>query len=176
MILVMAAYFTFSLFSNAPTMQDVSLSTIVSAIESGQVETLSVRGDDVVAIKFDGTSLSSRKESNISTIEALEILGASPEALRTLPIQVENPAFSFGSLFSLLLTFLPLLFVGFIFFRIFRQMQGGSDMMGRIGRSTHAFCQVPPPKMKREKCRWSHLRMWPERNRPSWNCWKWSNF
>ena len=135
-ILVIAAYFIISLFSRAPTMENVSLPTIVSAIEAGQVETLIVQGDDLVATKFDGTSLSSRKESNISTVEALQILGASPEALKTLPIKVENPSFSFGSLFGLLLTFVPLLFVGYFFFRFMRQLQGGRDMLGRIGRST----------------------------------------
>ena len=135
-ILVIAAYFIISLFSRAPTMENVSLPTIVSAIEAGQVETLIVQGDDLVATKFDGTSLSSRKESNISTVEALQILGASPEALKTLPIKVENPSFSFGNLFGLLLTFVPLLFVGYFFFRFMRQLQGGRDMLGRIGRST----------------------------------------
>jgi cell division protease FtsH len=117
-------------------MENVSLPAIVSAIEAGQVETLIVQGDDLVATKFDGTSLGSRKESNISTLEALQILGASPEVLETLPIKVEDPSFGFDNLFSILLTLLPLLFVGFIFFRFLRQMQSGSEMMGRIGRST----------------------------------------
>ncbi|MDX1670219.1 MAG: hypothetical protein R3194_12430, partial [Limnobacter sp.] len=135
-LLAMVAYFFVSLFNRTPAPEDVSLPTIVSAVEAGQVETLIVRGDTLVATKFDGTSLSSRKESNISTVEALQILGASPETLKTLPIKVEIPGFSFGNLFSLLLTFLPLLFVGYIFFRFYRQMQGGSDILGRIGRST----------------------------------------
>jgi cell division protease FtsH len=135
-ILVIAAYFIISLFSRTPTTESVSLPTIVSAIEAGQVETLIVRGDALVATKFDGTSLSSRKESNISTVEALQILGASPAALKTLPIKIENPSFSFGSLFGLLFTFVPFLFIGYFFFRFMRQMQGGGDMLGRIGRST----------------------------------------
>jgi cell division protease FtsH len=135
-MLAISAYLFLPLFNRTPTAQDVSLPTIVSAIEAGQVETLIVRGDALVATKFDGTNLGSRKESNISTVEALQILGASPEALKTLPLKVENPSFSFGSLFGLLLTFVPLLFVGYIFFRFLRQMQSGGDILGRIGRST----------------------------------------
>ena len=135
-MLAIGAYFFLPLFNRAPMAEDVSLPTIVSVIEAGQVETLIVQGDALVATKFDGTSLSSRKESNISTVEALQILGASPEALKTLPIKVENPSFSFGNLFGLLLTFGPLLFVGYIFLRFLRQMQGGGDILGRIGRST----------------------------------------
>ena len=134
-LLAVGLYYFLPLFNRAPATENVSLSTIVSAIEDGQVETLIVRGDTLVATKLDGTSLGSRKEANISTVEALQILGASPEALKTLPIKVENPSFNFGNLFSLLLTFLPLLFVGYIFFRILRP-QSGSDILGRIGRST----------------------------------------
>jgi cell division protease FtsH len=134
-MLVIGSFIFLPLFNRAPTAQDVSLSTIVSAIEASQVETLIVRGDDLVATKFDGTRLGSRKESNISTAEALQILGASPEALKRLPLQVENPDSGFGNLFGLLLTFVPLLFVGYFIFQISRQMQGGG-LMGRIGRST----------------------------------------
>ncbi|MDX1520952.1 MAG: ATP-dependent zinc metalloprotease FtsH [Anaerolineae bacterium] len=135
-MLAIGAFYILPLFNRAPATENVSLPTIVRAIEAGQVETLIVRGDSLVATKFDGTSLDSRKESNISTVEALQILGASPEALKTLPIKVENPSFGFGNFISLLLTFVPILFVGYIFFRFFRQMQSGSDMLGRIGRST----------------------------------------
>ena len=148
-MLAISAYLFLPLFNRTPTAQDVSLPTIVSAIEAGQVETLIVRGDALVATKFDGTSLGSRKESNISAVEALQILGASPEALKTLPLQVENPSFSFGNLFGLFLTFGPLLFVGYIFFRFLRQMQGSGGMLGRIGRSTPRVLSGAPLKMKR---------------------------
>jgi cell division protease FtsH len=134
-MLTTGAYFFLPLFNRAPATENVSLPTVVTAIEAGQVETLIVRGDVLVATKFDGTSLSSRKESNISTVEALQILGVSPEALKRLPLQVENPDSGFGNLFGLLLTFVPLLFVGYFIFQILRQMQGGG-LMGRIGRST----------------------------------------
>jgi cell division protease FtsH len=132
----MGAYLFFSLFNRASTVQDVSLPTIVSALEAGEVESLIVRGDFLVATKFDGASLGSRKEANISAIEALQILGASPEALKTLPIKVENLSFDFGNLFGFLFTFaVPLLFFGYIIFQFSRQMAGGGPL-GRIGRST----------------------------------------
>jgi len=134
-ILATGSFFLLPLFNRAAAVQDVSLPDIVSAIEAGEVETLMVRGDSLLATKFDGTSLGSRKESNISTVEALQILGASPEALKTLPIKVENPSFGLGNLFGLLLTFVPFLFFGYIIFRFVRQMQGGG-LLGGIGRST----------------------------------------
>lgn len=150
-LLAIGAYMFLPLYSRVPATENVSLPTIIGAIEAGQVKTLIVQGDTLIATKFDGVSLSSRKESTISAIEALQILGASPETLKTLPIKVEDPSFSFGTLFSLLLTFLPLLFVGFIFFRFFRQMQGGSDMLGRIGRSTPRVLSGAAAKGETEK-------------------------
>ena len=135
-MLAIAAFVFWPQVSRTPVTENVSLSAIVRAIEAGQVETLTVRDDALVATKFDGARLSSRKESNISAVEALQILGASPEALKTLPFHVENPSFISGSLFSLLFTFGPLLFVGYFFFRFLRQMQSGGDMLGRVGRST----------------------------------------
>jgi cell division protease FtsH len=139
-IILAAAAVPYFLNSNRTEFEEVTMPDIVSAIEAGDVETLTVRGDLLVANMTDGTSLSARKESNISTVEALQILGASPESLKTLPIVVKNPNASVGSIFGSLLLFAPLLLLGFLFFRFSRQMQGGGgglfgNMTGGVGRS-----------------------------------------
>jgi cell division protease FtsH len=134
-LLVISLFLLMPLFDRGVTVEDVPLSTIVGALEAGQVKLLTVRGDYLIATGLDETRLRSRKETNLSTLEALQILGVSPEALKALPIKVEDTTFSIGHLFSLLLTFLPLLFIGYIIFRYSRQMQGG-DPTARIGRST----------------------------------------
>jgi cell division protease FtsH len=124
--------------NSGPTVEEASLPDIVSAVEAGEIETLTVRGDALIATKTDGTNLSARKESNISTVEALQILGASPETLKTLPIVIEDPASGSVRAFSILISILPFLIIGFIFFRVFRQAQGGGGpfgMAGRVGRS-----------------------------------------
>jgi cell division protease FtsH len=122
--------------TNQVDMRDVSLPEIVALIEAGEIETLTVQGDALIATKTDGSRLNARKESNISTAETLQIFGVSPEALQTLPIVVENPGLGVGSIFGVLLTFAPILFIGYILFRASRQMQGGMGMLGRVGRST----------------------------------------
>ena len=139
-ILALSAYL-FSVNNNSPAVKEASIPEIVSAIEAGQVETLTVQGDELIATISDGTKIGARKEPNISTVEALQIMGVSGEALRTLPIQVKDPGLGAGTIFSLLLTFAPILFLGYIFFRVFRQMPGGSGgggmfgLPGRVGRS-----------------------------------------
>jgi len=116
----------------------VSLPEIVDAVEAGQVEKITVQGDMIVATTTDGDTLSARKESNISAIEALQLIGASPETLRDLPIMVVDDAGA-GMLnfFSILLTLAPLLFIGFIIYMVMRQMRGGGigNLPNQFGRS-----------------------------------------
>ncbi|UCC86415.1 MAG: ATP-dependent zinc metalloprotease FtsH, partial [Anaerolineales bacterium] len=107
------------------------------AVEAGEVETLTVRGDLLVATSSDGSSLGARKESNISAVEALQILGASPEALKDLPIVVKDPNVGFGGFLRLFFGLAPILVIGYVIFRMSRQMQGGMfNMPGRMGRSS----------------------------------------
>jgi cell division protease FtsH len=119
------------------TFEEVSLLEIVNAIEAGEVETLTIRGDLLVAATVDGSTLGARKESSISAVEALQILGTSPEALKILPIVVKNPEAGFGSFLRVLLGFAPIIFIGYVIFRMSRQLQGGGmfNMPGRVGRS-----------------------------------------
>jgi cell division protease FtsH len=132
-LLAMGAYFI-PFNGDGTTSQDVSLPEIAAAIEAGKITKLTVRGDTLVATKDDGTFLNARKESNISVFEALQILGIPAETLKTLPILVESPNAGFTSFVGMLLTFAPLLIVGFLIFRFSRQMQGGG-LPGSIGRS-----------------------------------------
>ncbi len=119
------------------TFEEVSLPEIVGAVEAGEVETLTVRGDLLVATSSDGSSLGARKESNISAVEALQILGASPEALKDLPIVVKDPNVGFGGFLRLFFGLAPILIIGYVIFRMSRQMQGGMfNMPGRMGRSS----------------------------------------
>ncbi|MCB0155507.1 MAG: ATP-dependent zinc metalloprotease FtsH [Anaerolineae bacterium] len=139
LLVLAASAYLFSMRGTTTPVDEATLPEIVSAIEAGQVETLTVQGNNLTATTIDGTKLGARKESNISTIEALQIMGVSDEALRTLPIQSIDPGISAGTLFSILLTFAPILFIGYIFFRMFRQMPGGGGGgmfgIGRVGRS-----------------------------------------
>ena len=69
MALIFLAVAVLPLFVNRDraNIQDVSLPEIVGVIEAGELKTLIVRGDQLVATKTDGSRLSARKESNIST-------------------------------------------------------------------------------------------------------------
>ncbi len=117
--------------------QEGTLPAIASAIEAGEVESLIVQGDVLIATKSDGSNVQARKESNISAVEALQLLGVPAEKLKTLPILVENPSLGLGGVLRLLFGFVPILLIVYLIFRFSRQAQGGMfNLPGGIGRSS----------------------------------------
>jgi cell division protease FtsH len=94
-----------------------SLAQIVTAITADDVKTLTVRGDILTAIKKDRSKISARKESNISAVETLQILGAPAEALAKLPIVIEEPATKLSPLGGILSILVIVGVLAYFFFR-----------------------------------------------------------
>jgi cell division protease FtsH len=115
----------------------VPLAEIVTLVESGQVKSLIVRGDQLTATTLDDTSLKARKESNISAIESLRLLGASEKALGGLPLEVVEETRSGNNLWSMWLLMGLLGVVAFLAFRSARQGPGSSrgQLPTTMGRS-----------------------------------------
>lgn len=136
-ILVLRYLFGVESEQNLPA-KEVTLPQMVNTLEAGQVKTLRVRDNLLIAIKTDNTRLSARKEPNISAVETLQLLGVSPETLATLPIVVEeshdNTNTNMG---SILLTLLPLALIGFMAFYASRRIKNGgpNSMFNELGRS-----------------------------------------
>jgi len=104
--------------------QTASLLKIVEALEAGEVKLLTVRNDDLlIATKTDGTGISARKESSVSAIETLKLLGASPETLANLPIVVEEPRTEINPI-GLLLTLAVFGLIGYLIYRNSKQGHG----------------------------------------------------
>ncbi len=118
------------------TPQAAALQYIVRAIQAGQVKSLRVQGDLLIATKTDKTVLMARKEEGVSAVQTLQLLGVPPETLTNLPLEVEEPRaeFSFGS--GLLYLGLPILIL-YLIFRGTRQAQGGpaSSNFNTLGKS-----------------------------------------
>jgi cell division protease FtsH len=119
------------------TLPAAPLAQIVSAISAGEVKSLTVRGDVLIATKADGSEITARKESNLSAVETLKLLGAPAKALTDLSLVVENPSAGFDP--ADLLFVLPILgLILFFFVRNLRQRQGQSGSgfnFSNMGRS-----------------------------------------
>jgi cell division protease FtsH len=123
---------------DAPEIEAGSMPDMVEAIEAGEVESLTLRGNVLVAAKFDGTYLRASKESNISTVEALQIMGVSPEKLKTLPIVVANASPGMSIWLPVLIFLIPPLLFVLFFLRAAQKGDGQGGLFkpgNQIGRS-----------------------------------------
>jgi cell division protease FtsH len=123
---------------DAPEVEAGSMPDMVEAIEAGEVESLTLRGNVLVAAKFDGTYLRASKESNISTVEALQIMGVSPETLKTLPIVVADASPGMSILLPAMIFLIPTLLFGVFFLRAAQKGEGQGGLFkpgNQIGRS-----------------------------------------
>jgi cell division protease FtsH len=119
----------------AATRQVASLQRIAQAIQMGQIKSLRVQGDLLVATQTNNTTLTARKEEGVSSVQTLQLLGVPPETLANLPMTVEEAPDESG--FSPWLLFLGFsILMAFLFFRGARQGQGSSGSnLPTLGKS-----------------------------------------
>jgi len=107
-------------------MREIDLSGLAEAVKEGRVERITISGDDLRVEFTSGGTVASRKEQGVSLTETLLTLGVSKEQLEKVRIEVESPS-QWGDWLTLLGTFLPLLFVGALFYLLMRQAQSGNS-------------------------------------------------
>lgn len=111
-----------------------SLDTIVAAAKAGEIQSLLVRTDRVIAVMQNGSSSTALKETDVSFLETLSGLGVTPEQLASIEFRSAQPGF-WQRNGSILFTFLPLLLIGAFFFFILRQAQSMGSQTFSFGRS-----------------------------------------
>ena len=131
-VAVLAIFFT--LFSDAlGGPQDIPVSEVISRSVRGEIERIEVRGDRLAVFTTSGESYSSRKEEGASVVDMLSASGANPG---TSPVMVDvKGTGGLGSLFGILINFLPLIFFGAILLFMMRQAQGNSNQTFSFGKS-----------------------------------------
>jgi cell division protease FtsH len=117
-------------------LQVTSLPRLVSAITAGHIKSLSVYDNLLIAEMDNGTKLSARKESSISTVETLQLFGLPAEAIANLPMVVEEPRAETNPR-GLLLTLTVATFFSYLVIRFSPQLQGRSSghFFNNMGRS-----------------------------------------
>ena len=112
---------------------EVPISKVISMAKEGKLKTIEVRGDSLSAITLDGDILTSRKEQDSSIVEQLGNAGVN-NGSGYVDVVVEGSS-GFGSLFGILLNFLPVIFFGAILLFMMKQAQGGSNQTFGFGKS-----------------------------------------
>jgi len=130
-VAVIAIFFT--LFSDVNSSREVPIDEIISMAKRGQLETIEVHGDNLTVFTTRQEALTSRKEAGASVIEMLQNAGVDPVSAN-LSVDVQGSS-GLGSLFGVLLNFLPLIFFGGVLLFMLRQAQGNSSQTFNFGRS-----------------------------------------
>ncbi len=131
-VAVLAVFFT--LFSDAlGGSQEIPVSEVVSRAARGEVDRIEVSGDKLSVITTSGDTFTSRKEPGASMVEMLSAAGVD-SATGGVDVQVKG-AGGLGSLFGILINFLPLIFFGAILLFMMRQAQGSSNQTFSFGKS-----------------------------------------
>ena len=134
-ILILSAIFSsYTLSAEKP--EDVSMAALVEEIENGVIESISIEGVEVTAVLKDGSEQKTRKESAVSLSEVLIDYGITSEQLREADITVNDRSTRSYVMGVILPSLLPLLLLVFIFWFMFRQMQGANKSAMNFGMST----------------------------------------
>ncbi len=127
----MAAFFEGSMEDES----EVSISRLVQQINSGSVKEIVVTGDMLSITLTDGKKETSKIESTTSVPETLNNLNVNKEQLDKVDLQVKDESGALYYIANLLPIVLPFLFIGFIFWFMFRQAQHGASSAFSFGKS-----------------------------------------
>ncbi|PID86794.1 MAG: cell division protein FtsH [Chloroflexi bacterium] len=115
--------------------ESASLQKVMTAVENGQVKTITVTGDNMDVEMEDGTIISTTKHPKDSLAELFEYYGIMAEQLEGVALTVKDQSM-WNNLLTVVISIGPILLLIWIFSRGFSQMQaGGANNIFGFGRS-----------------------------------------
>ena len=115
----------FLLFDNGLNSEEIPMSSLIALTENppiGQRVNITVKGDEL-EVKLGNENYTSRKEPGSSIYQILQEAKIDPA---NYEVEVEGSS-GLGGIFSILLSFLPLILFGGILIFMMRQAQGGAN-------------------------------------------------
>ncbi len=148
LIIVAAAALFINIYQPGEGPEEISLSTLATAMQRGNVESVTIAGDEArVVLKENGATVLARHETDMPITETLAGLGVEPEQMAAVTIKYEAPG-NTANWVSLGVNLLPLLFVGALFFFLFRQSQGSNNQALSFGKSKARLFTGDKPTVK----------------------------
>lgn len=132
-LLLMSAYSLAESFMKPSV--DVPLSVVAADVATGKISAITVNGDSLDLVYTDESKKTSRKDPSAGLPETLATYGVTPEQLSKVSITIQGQS-GFQFWFLALTPFLlPLLFIGFIFWFLSRQVKGAGMQALNFGQS-----------------------------------------
>ena len=125
----------FTLLQSSSGSNDKSLGWLIDQSRAGNIASIEVSGETLEVITVDQRPFNVNKEPTVSVFEMLTDSGVEiGEGLGKVDIKPSGSG-GLGSVFGLLINFLPLIFFGAILIFFMRQAQGGNSQALNFGRS-----------------------------------------
>ncbi len=148
LIIVAAAALFINIYQPGEGPEEISLSQLVTAMQRGNVESVTINGNEArVVLKENGATVLVRPESDMPITETLTGMGVASDQLAAVTIKYEAPG-NTANWVSLAVNLLPLLFVGALFFFLFRQSQGSNNQALSFGKSKARLFTGDKPTVK----------------------------
>ncbi len=123
-------------FANeSPTATATSLSVIAHDVQKGDIKTLTIEGDKIIAEYSDKSFKSTQKESGTSLTETLAQFGVTYAQLASTTIVIQEPSGAWYWVGQLAPFIIPLLFLVFFIYMISRQVKGAGVQALSFGQS-----------------------------------------
>ena len=136
LIIVAVGALFFQVFQQPKAPNSIPISKLAQSVQAGTVKKISVNGTTLTVTYKDTnvTETATKSNRDISAEETLKNLGVSADKIAAVDIVYENPT-QWGDIITILSGFLPLVFVGVLFFFIMRQAQAGNNQAMSFGKS-----------------------------------------
>ncbi|MCX6786285.1 MAG: ATP-dependent zinc metalloprotease FtsH [Candidatus Kaiserbacteria bacterium] len=132
-LFLMSAYSLIASFFQ-PT-NDTPLSAVAADVAAGKISAITVNGDSLNLVYADQSTKISRKDPSSGLPETLATYGVTPAELAKVAITIQGQSgfqFWFATLAPIII---PLLFIGFIFWFLSRQVRGAGMQAFTFGQS-----------------------------------------
>lgn len=136
-LLMMLVVLTSFVFEDQKQKEEINLSQVATFVESGDVSKITVQGNTLELTLFDDEEIiyESKKEGEVSLTETLVNYGVSPEALKSIEIDIKSESgflYWFGRLVPVLA---PIIFILVLLWFLSRSAKGSGMQMFSFGQS-----------------------------------------
>src|ERR1700704_2820243 len=138
LVAIIALFFTVVQQGGAPDVKPIALNDLAQRIKRGEVKSLEVTDDRVVAVASTqggaDQRLTTRVGPTTNVLDAMRNFGVTPEQLANVTYTVKDPP-QLSNWLGILVNLLPLIFFGAILLFMMRQAQGSNNQALSFGKS-----------------------------------------
>jgi cell division protease FtsH len=135
-------------FDQTANQNSFTINELASRIKAGEIQKITEDENSLTIITKDEQEYTSTKESGSTLVEQLTQYGLTAEDLQSsnVTIEITQPG-AWGDILSILSYFLPFVFIGIMFYFIFRQAQGTNNSAMAFGKSRAKMFTGDKPKV-----------------------------